>query len=86
MLTRAEIVAVIAEVAVEQSKSLAPLSDELGLIDTGLDSLCLAIVVARLEDRLGFDPYAAADDTGFPITVGGFIKFYEAASKNVSAA
>jgi len=84
MLAKGEIVAIIEEVATEQGKSLA-LSDELGLIDTGLDSLCLAIIVARLEDRLGFDPYATADDTRFPTTVGEFIKFYEAASRNVAA-
>jgi len=83
MLARAEIVAVIEEVAAEQGRRLA-LSDELGLIDTGLDSLCLAIIVARLEDRLGFDPFTTADDTRFPTKVGEFIKFYEIEGKNVA--
>jgi acyl carrier protein len=79
MLARAEIIAVIEQVATEQGKSIA-LSDEHGLIDTGLDSLCLAIIVARLEDRLGFDPFATANDVSFPATVGDFIKIYESAS------
>jgi acyl carrier protein len=85
MLAKAEIVAVIKEVGAEQGKNLAPLSDELGLLETGLDSLCFAIIVARLEDRLGFDPFSTAEDARFPVTVGDFVKFYETASKNVGA-
>ena len=41
------------QVAAEQQKRLAPLSDDLVLLDSGLDSLCFAIVVARLEDEVG---------------------------------
>jgi acyl carrier protein len=85
MLGRAEILSVVKEVAAEQSKNLAPLSDQLGLLETGLDSLCFAIIVARLEDRLGFDPFSAAEDARFPVTVGDFIKFYESAARNVGA-
>jgi acyl carrier protein len=86
MLVRSEIVSLLKEVATEQHKTLAPLSDQLGLLDTGLDSLCFAIIVARLEDRLGFDPFSSAEDARFPVTVGDFIKFYEQASpKDVSA-
>jgi acyl carrier protein len=39
-------------VAAEQDKSLPPLTDDLGLLDSGLDSLCLAILVSRLEDLI----------------------------------
>ena len=56
---------------------LAPLSDDLVLLDSGLDSLCLAIIVARLEDALGIDPFNSADDGAFPVTVGDFIRLYE---------
>ena len=31
--------------------------DDLVLLDSGLDSLCFAILVARLEDELGVDPF-----------------------------
>jgi acyl carrier protein len=85
MLARVEIIAVIKEVGAEQGKNLATLSDELGLLETGLDSLCFAIIVARLEDRLGFDPFSSAEDARFPVTVGDFVKFYETAAKNVGA-
>ena len=46
------------QVAREQDKSLAPLADDLALLDSGLDSLCLAIIVARLEDALEIDPFS----------------------------
>ncbi len=50
-------------------------------MDSGLDSLCFAIVVARLEDALGFDPFGTNDDARFPVTLGDFIAFYEDAAK-----
>ena len=65
------------QVAVEQRKTLAPLSDDLVLLDSGLDSLCFAIVVARLEDELGEDPFATSEDIDFPITFGDFVRFYD---------
>jgi acyl carrier protein len=69
------------QVAKEQDKPLAPLVDNLALLDSGLDSLCLAIIVARLEDVLGIDPFSTGEETGFPVTVGDFINFYENAAK-----
>ena len=64
-------------VAKEQKRDMAPLLDGLVLLDSGLDSLCFAIVVARLEDRLGVDPFAAENDAPFPVTFGDFVRFYE---------
>ncbi|HVH81792.1 MAG TPA: hypothetical protein VM782_20485 [Stellaceae bacterium] len=80
MSIASEISVLFAEVAQEQNKVLAPLSDELGLLDTGLDSLCFAIIVARLEDCLGIDPFSAEDEVDFPVTVGDFIRLYEHAA------
>ena len=65
------------QVAREHGKSLAPLQDELALLDSGLDSLAIAVLVARLEDRFGIDPFAAAEDAQFPVTLGDFVKVYE---------
>ena len=65
------------EVAREHGKTLAPLRDDLALLDSGLDSLGIAVLVARLEDRLGIDPFAAAEDAIFPVTFGDFVKVYE---------
>jgi len=77
MSVRAAIIAQFEQVAKEQDKTLAPLTDDLVLLEAGLDSLCFAIIVARLEDALGFDPFSAADDVDFPVTLGDFIRFYE---------
>lgn len=77
MSVRTDVISQFEQVAKEQDKRLACLSDETALLDTGLDSLCLAIVVARLEDNLGVDPFSTAEDGGFPTTVGEFIRFYE---------
>jgi hypothetical protein len=60
---------------------LPALSDELVLLDSGLDSLCFAILVARLEDTLGLDPFTASDDVYFPVTLGDFVMAYENAAK-----
>jgi acyl carrier protein len=65
------------QVADEQKKSLSPLTDDLILLDSGLDSLGFAILVARLEDALGVDPFTASDDVYFPVTLGDFVRVYE---------
>jgi acyl carrier protein len=74
---RATIVQLMTQVAREHGKVLAPLNDELVLVDCGLDSLGFAVLVARLEDQLGIDPFTTAEDVFFPITFGDFVKVYE---------
>lgn len=81
MSVRSEVITQFTQVAEEQNKSLAPLMDELPLLESGLDSLCLAVIVARLEDVLGIDPFSAAGDAPFPVTLGDFIQSYENAAK-----
>ena len=81
MTVREDVLAEFRQVAEEQGKKLAPLRDELVLLESGLDSLCFAIVVARLEDRLGIDPFMTTTHAQFPVTVGDFIRFYEDALK-----
>jgi acyl carrier protein len=81
MSIRSEILAQFNQVAKEQDKRLVSLADNLELMDSGLDSLCLAIIVSRLEDALGIEPFSTAEDVVFPRTVGEFIKFYENAAQ-----
>ena len=80
MSTRSDIVTLFEQVAKEQDKKLAPLSDDLGLLESGLDSLCFAIIVARLEDTMGLDPFSQDEEVEFPVTVGDFIRLYENAA------
>ena len=81
MTTKLTIESEIRKVASEQNVTLAPLADDLNLLDSGLDSLCFAILVARLEDSLGVDPFTASDDVTFPVTLGDFVQAYENAAR-----
>jgi hypothetical protein len=74
---RPMILAKFQEVATAQDRSLAALTDDLILLDSGLDSLCFAIIVATLEDELGFDPFSLSEDAFFPQTLGDFVRFYD---------
>jgi acyl carrier protein len=75
MSVRSSIVQVYEEVAREQKRKLAPLTDDLKLLQSGLDSLSFALIVARLEDTFNVDPFEDLD--AFPVTFGDFVKLYE---------
>jgi acyl carrier protein len=81
MSVRLRIISAIQQVAVEQHVTMPPLDDDLSLHETGFDSLAFAILVARLEDELGIDPFTISEDASFPLTIGDFIRAYE----NISA-
>jgi acyl carrier protein len=71
-------------VAARQDISLPALVDTLSLDDSGLDSLCMAIIVARLEDEFDVDPFSFEEDFDLPVTVGEFVMLYERAVANAS--
>ena len=81
MSLRPIIVSQFQSVAREQRRTLSPLSDDLKLTHSGLDSLSYALIVARLEDAVGFDPFDADDLVAFPVTFGEFVSLYENNSK-----
>lgn len=54
-----------------------PLTDDTVLLESGLDSLGFAVLVSRLEDELGYDPFSLAEDAFYPATFGEFVSFYE---------
>jgi len=64
-------------IAEEQQVALPQLDDDLLLHETGFDSLAFAILVARLEDDFGIDPFTISEDAAFPLTVGDFVRAYE---------
>jgi len=80
MPMRDMILEMITTIARQQNKQLAPLHDDLELLGSGLDSLCIAILVAELDNEFGIDPLSAADELSFPVTVGDFIRLYENAA------
>jgi acyl carrier protein len=77
MSLRTTILDEIQRVANEHNKKLADLDDEAPLSSLGIDSLCFAILVFRLEEILKVDPFNANSDVEFPSTLGGFIQAYE---------
>jgi len=81
MNVRSTIATQFEQVALEQKRKLTRLSDDLRLLDSGLDSLSFALIVMRLEEALGFDPFDESGETQFPVTFGDFVKLYEGKSK-----
>jgi acyl carrier protein len=79
MTIRSTILSNIKKIAVAHKRDIASLDDDVALVDSGLDSLCFAVVVAHLEDELGLDPLSSV--ARFPVTIGDFIKLYENAAK-----
>ena len=77
MSIRIAILAAMKQIADEQQIALPPLDDALSLHETGFDSLAFAILVARLEDDLGIDPFTILENAAFPLTVGDFVRAYE---------
>jgi acyl carrier protein len=73
---RQTILSEMQNIAASHDRDLAPLTDDLLLIDSGFDSLCFAILVARLEDELGIDPFSSAEEVAFPVTLGDMIELY----------
>jgi hypothetical protein len=77
MSVKLRILSAMQQIALERQVTLPPLDDDLSLHETGFDSLSLAILVARLEDDLGIDPFTVSENAPFPLTIGDFIRAYE---------
>ena len=85
MSVKLTIMSEMEKVAKEQNKTLAPLRDDLVLIESGLDSLAFAVLVVRLEGALGVDPFSTGEDIEFPVTLRDFVTVYENATRSVAA-
>jgi acyl carrier protein len=81
MTIRETILAQIEAIRSGKDKRPRPLSDDLPLLESGLDSLGIAVLVTRLEDLLGIDPFSDARLTSPPATLGEFIGLYERAAQ-----
>jgi hypothetical protein len=61
----------------EQEETPPPaLSEDTVLLESGLDSLGFAVLVTRLEEELGYDPFSLAEEPFYPQTFGEFVGFY----------
>jgi hypothetical protein len=86
MSVRLTIMSVIEQVADEHKRTLGLLTDDLRLFESGLDSLSLAVMVLRLEEKLMVDPFTGSTAGDFPETLGGLVATYERAAKSHHAA
>jgi acyl carrier protein len=66
----------VRSVAEQQRKSLPSLTDDLPMLESGLDSLCVAILIATLDDELLVSPFDS-DSVETPVTFGDLVRIYE---------
>lgn len=78
-IIRETISATFSRVFIEQAEgaSLPLLSDDLVLLESGLDSMGFAVLVVELEEILGFDPFSISEEAFYPSTFDEFVSFYE---------
>jgi len=75
---KAKIIDVMREISAESELQLvSELDDCTVLLESGLDSLGFAILVARLEEELGYDPFSIMDEPVYPRTLGEFVSIYQ---------
>jgi len=74
---RETIIKELTELFEEDELELIELTDDVVLLDTELDSLGFAVLVTRLEDELGYDPFSLMEEPVYPETLGDFVAVYE---------
>jgi len=75
---RSTIEEVFRQVLLESGKQAAThFPDDLVLLESGIDSLGFAIIVTRLEQELGYDPFILMTEAIYPVTFGEFVSIYE---------
>lgn len=78
MNTRTTIERLFAEI-LQEAGVTAPLqfSDDLVLLQSGLDSLGFAVLITRLETECGYDPFTLMTEPYYPKTFGELVEVYE---------
>jgi acyl carrier protein len=73
-----KVLACLAEAAeVRGVTAVSALHDDSVLLESGLDSLGFAVLVVRLEETLGYDPFVLMSEPVYPKTFGEFLDIYE---------
>lgn len=60
---------------------IADINKDTVLLQSGLDSLGFAMLVAQLEEDLGIDPFSQMQIAVYPRTFGEFVSIYQQALK-----
>lgn len=73
-----KILTIMREISDESGADLvSDFSNDTVLLESGLDSMGFAILVARLEEELGYDPFTLMDEPVYPRTFGDFVAIYQ---------
>ncbi len=67
----------LAELFEEDDLTVPEFQDDTLLLETDLDSLGFAVLVTRLEERLGYDPFSLMEEAVYPATLQEFVEVYE---------
>lgn len=62
--------------AMTDCQLVTSIDDQTVLLESGLDSLGFAMLVSRLEEELGYDPFVAMEEPVYPSTFGEFVEIY----------
>jgi acyl carrier protein len=75
---REKVLSCLAEAAeIRGLQAISALQDDSVLLESGLDSLGFAVLVVRLEEMLGYDPFVLMSEPVYPKTFGEFLDIYE---------
>lgn len=74
---RQAVIEAITTLLEEDELPVPALEDETVLLETGLDSLGFAVLVTRLEESLGYDPFTLMTEAVYPRTLNDFVTIYE---------
>lgn len=77
MSTRDTIRDALIELFDEDDLDVPDITDDLVLLETELDSLGFAVLVTRLEESLGYDPFSLMTEPVYPTTYGEFVAVYQ---------
>lgn len=77
MTLRETILEQLVELFEEDELEVPEITDDTVLLETELDSLGFAVLVTRLEELLGVDPFSAMEEPVYPTTFGEFVAVYE---------
>ncbi len=77
MNLRAVIIDEISKIAEERGLTVGVLEDETVLLESGLDSIGFAVLVVRLEQELGYDPFTMINEPVYPKRLRDFVEIYQ---------
>ena len=72
-----KIINIMKTIALESGTELVtPFDNETELLKSGLDSMGFAVLVAQLDEELGYDPFVLMEDPYYPTKYGELLDIY----------